>query len=76
MNFLVIHRKYGTKIQGVNYMERLTLSVTEAAEILGVSRSFMYQLVKENKIPSLKLGNRRLIPKGNLEEWIRKNTEN
>ncbi len=57
-------------------MERLTLSVTEAAEILGVSRSFMYQLVKENKIPSLKLGNRRLIPKGNLEEWIRKNTEN
>jgi len=57
-------------------VERLTLSVTEAAEILGVSRSFMYQLVKENKIPSLKLGNRRLIPKGNLEEWIRKNTEN
>lgn len=37
-------------------MDRITLSVTEAAEILGVSRSFMYQLVKENKIPSLKLG--------------------
>ena len=57
-------------------MDRITFSVTEAAEVLGVSRSFMYQLVKENRIPSLKLGNRRLIPKESLEAWIRKNTEN
>ena len=57
-------------------MDRITFSVTEAAEVLGVSQSFMYQLVKENRIPSLKLGNRRLIPKESLEAWIRNNTEN
>lgn len=57
-------------------MDRITFSVTEAAEVLGVSRSFMYQLVKENRIPSFKLGNRRLIPKESLEAWIRNNTEN
>ena len=41
-----------------------------------ITFSFMYQLVKENRIPSLKLGNRRLIPKESLEAWIRNNTEN
>ena len=56
-------------------MNKITFSVTEAAEVLGVSRSFMCQLVKENRIPSLKLG-KRLIPKESLEAWIRNNTEN
>lgn len=42
---------------------RLTLSVEEAAQILGVSRATGYQAVKDGRIPSLQLGTqRRVIP--------------
>lgn len=42
---------------------RLTLSVEEAAQILGVSRATGYQAVKDGRIPSLQLGaQRRVIP--------------
>ncbi len=40
---------------------RLTLSTAEAAEVLGMSRAGVYNLIKDGTIPSLSLGRRRLI---------------
>ena len=47
---------------GVREMEKMCLSVTEAAEQLGISRSRAYELVKQRWIPSIKCGRRVLIP--------------
>lgn len=43
--------------------ERLVYSVSEAAELLGVSRAFAYELVARGELPVIRLGRRRLIPK-------------
>jgi excisionase family DNA binding protein len=50
---------------------RLCITVPEAAKMLGISRNFAYQLVREGKIPSIRLGKRILIPKIALEEMLR-----
>ncbi len=55
-------------------MEKITYSVQEVAELLGISKSYAYQLVKEKKLPILDLGKRKVIPKALLEAWIQENT--
>lgn len=42
-------------------LERLLLRPAEAAEILGVSRSKLYELIAQGKIPSVRLDEGRLI---------------
>jgi excisionase family DNA binding protein len=41
---------------------RLTVSVEEAAELLGISRGHAYALVNRGEIPSLRLGRRVVVP--------------
>jgi excisionase family DNA binding protein len=41
---------------------RLTLSVTEAAEVLGISRALAYELVARGELPSLQFGRRLVVP--------------
>jgi len=43
--------------------ECLTLSVPEAAQLLGVSRALAYQLVARGELPSLRLGKRLVVPR-------------
>jgi excisionase family DNA binding protein len=43
--------------------ERLTLTVEEAASLLGISRAFAYESVHRGDIPSIRLGRRILIPR-------------
>ena len=43
--------------------ERLTVSVSEAAELLGIGRGTAYECVRTGEIPSIKLGRRIVIPK-------------
>lgn len=50
--------------------EKLTYSVTEAAEVLGVSRPTMYELIRREGFPSLKVGRRVLISRQRLAEWV------
>jgi excisionase family DNA binding protein len=47
--------------------ERLTLTVEEAGELLGISRAFAYELVARGELPSLRLGRRLLVPRRALE---------
>ena len=48
----------------------LMLSVPEVAVVLGISRAGAYELVKNDGFPSLKIGNRIVIPKEKLIDWI------
>jgi excisionase family DNA binding protein len=43
--------------------ERLVFTVSEAGELLGISRAFAYELVARGELPVIKLGRRRLVPK-------------
>lgn len=49
---------------------KLTYTVTEAAELLGISRSSAYECVRRREIPSLTLGRRVVIPRRALEALL------
>ena len=49
---------------------RSTLTVEEAAEILGLSRAFTYEAVNRGEIPSIRIGRRILVPKVALERLL------
>ncbi len=49
---------------------RLTLTVTEAAELLGVSRATAYECVRTGDIPSIRLGGRILVPRCRFDELL------
>lgn len=46
------------------------LSVEELQEILRIGRSAAYTLLKENKIKTLKIGNRYIIPKKSVIDFL------
>ena len=52
--------------------ERLLLTVPEAAERLGISRAFAYNLVMRGELASVKLGRSRRVPVGELENYVRR----
>lgn len=56
--------------------KKITISVTEAAELLGVSRPTVYKLMRRTDFPSLRIGTRTLIHRAKLEEWAAIQTEN
>jgi excisionase family DNA binding protein len=52
-------------------MSRLTYSVSEVAELLGISRSKAYDLVAQGMIPVVALrGRRRLVPRWAIDELL------
>ena len=55
-------------------MDKLTLSATEAAQVLGVSRTKVYELLRREDFPTIMLGGRRLINAARLQEWLDKQT--
>ena len=46
---------------------RLTVTVSEAAELLGISRAHAYECVRTGELPSVSLGRRVVIPRRALE---------
>lgn len=56
-------------------MAEFTLSVTEAAQALGVSRPTLYQLINRQDFPSFRLGGRVLISRELLAEWVKRQAE-
>ncbi|MEL7566409.1 MAG: helix-turn-helix domain-containing protein [Dehalobacterium sp.] len=52
-------------------VEKIAISVPEVAKALGISRNLAYCLIREGKLPALKLGERRLVvPVKALEEFM------
>ena len=50
--------------------KRLTYTVPEAAEILGLSRPTGYKLANEGKLPVLRIGGRILVSKAGLLKML------
>ena len=48
----------------------LVVSVIQAGQILGISRNHAYKGVREGWLPSIKLGNRFVVPRQALEAMV------
>ena len=67
--------KHLNKSKYTNYDDLpLMLSVPDVASVLGISRAGAYELVRSDGFPSLRIGSRIIVPKGNLIDWINANT--
>jgi excisionase family DNA binding protein len=51
-------------------MERQTLTVEEAARLLGVSRSTAYLAVRRGELPVIRIGRRCVVPRLALEHML------
>ncbi len=51
-------------------MEKLAYSICEMAKVLSISKTTAYELSRRADFPKIKVGNRTLIPKKKLEEWV------
>lgn len=51
--------------------ERGTLSVEEAAQYIGISRSKCWTLVSDGTLPSFHVGRRRLLSMERVQTWLR-----
>ena len=56
-------------------MERLLLRPHEAAELLGLCRSTVYELIASGAIPSITIGKSRRVPLEALRAWVRAQTD-
>ncbi len=51
-------------------IEKKLISVSEAVQMLGISDTTIRKLIKSGEIPSKQIGNRMMILKDKLEEWL------
>jgi excisionase family DNA binding protein len=56
-------RMHTTILSTQSSNERLVYTVTEAGELLGISRAFAYELVARGELPVIRLGRRLLVPR-------------
>ena len=52
-------------------MERIAVTVAEAAEMLGMCPKTVYQLTKRADFPAFKAGNRTIISVEGLRAWVK-----
>ena len=52
----------------------LMLTVKNVAEVLGISRTGAYELVRRSDFPTLNIGKRIVVPKEEFARWVRENT--
>lgn len=52
----------------------LFLSAKTVAKVLGVSPSSGYELMHQQDFPTLKIGNRIVVPKERFIRWVERNT--
>ena len=48
----------------------LTLNAREAAEVLRISKSKVYELAHSESFPAIRIGKRVVIPRDKLIEWM------
>jgi excisionase family DNA binding protein len=51
-------------------MDKLLLRPTEAAELIGIGRSKVYELLAQRELPSIRIGASIRIPVDQLRAWI------
>lgn len=55
---------------GCRDLEKVAYRMNEAAELLGISRTKVYELVLSDQLRSIKIGRRRIIPRSALAEFL------
>lgn len=50
--------------------DKRALSVAEMAETLGISRTTAYELVNREDFPSMRIGQRIIVPVDALDRWL------
>lgn len=56
-------------------MEKLTLTVREVQQALGIGRNAAYCLANRADFPSIRLGNKLIIPRDAFMRWLEAQTE-
>lgn len=56
-------------------MDKLAYSLTETAQVLGVSRPTVYALIKRPGFPVFQIGGRKLVSVEGLRDWVRNQAE-
>jgi excisionase family DNA binding protein len=51
-------------------MDKLTLTVEEAASALGIGRNSAYEAVRNGDVPSIRIGKRLLVPRAALDRLL------
>jgi excisionase family DNA binding protein len=51
-------------------VEPLLLRISEAAEMLGISRSKAYEMIKAGELPHVRIRHTLRVPLGSLRRWI------
>lgn len=49
--------------------KKIAVSVSEAAQLLGLSRPTVYKLIHRGDFPVMRIGSRTLVHREKLEEW-------
>jgi excisionase family DNA binding protein len=49
---------------------RMTLTVEEAAQLLGIGRQSAYQAARTGELPTIKLGRRLLVPRAQIDRML------
>lgn len=59
----------------INTENKLTITVAELAEYLGIGRNSAYTLVNSKDFPKIQIGRKIIIPIKSLEKWIERKSE-
>ncbi len=51
-------------------MERETLTVEQAAKVLGVGRNTAYQAVRAGELPAIRIGKRLVVPRQAIDRLL------
>ncbi|MBM3131829.1 MAG: helix-turn-helix domain-containing protein [Chloroflexi bacterium] len=50
--------------------DKLVLKATEVADLLGICRSRVYEMMRSGELPSITMGGRKGVPVRALNQWI------
>ena len=69
----MLHKNLDNEIAQIDMSPgtKQTLTVSEAAEILGVSKPMVYSLIRDGSIPAINVGKKILISKLVLSVWLK-----
>lgn len=56
--------------------KRLTLTIPEVAELLGISVISAYNLAKRQDFPAIRVGKRIIVPRAAFDRWLEEITPN
>lgn len=69
------HANLDNDVRKPQLVSRTTLTTDEVAAYLGISRGLVYTLVREKRIPSIKIGRRILFKIDSINRWITQQEE-